>query len=56
MSAVLPYGRQSVSDEDIAAVAQVLRETLQRMDPRWPAPDFDVEEQRTRLLKEEPVA
>jgi PPK2 family polyphosphate:nucleotide phosphotransferase len=37
------------------AVAQVLRETLQRMDPRWPAPDFDVEEQRTRLLKEEPV-
>jgi PPK2 family polyphosphate:nucleotide phosphotransferase len=38
------------------AVAQVLRETLQRMDPRWPAPDFDVEEQRTRLLKEEPVA
>jgi PPK2 family polyphosphate:nucleotide phosphotransferase len=38
------------------AVAQVLRETLQHMDPRWPAPDFDVEEQRTRLLKEEPVA
>ena len=38
------------------AVAQVLRETLQRMDPRWPPPDFDVEEQRTRLLKEEPVA
>jgi PPK2 family polyphosphate:nucleotide phosphotransferase len=38
------------------AVAQVLRETLQRMDPRWPAPDFDVEEQHTRLLKEEPVA
>lgn len=38
------------------AVASVLRETLQGMDLRWPAPDFDVEEQRTRLLKEEPVA
>src|SRR3954463_12986575 len=38
------------------AVASVLRETLRRMDPQWPGPDFDVEEQRTRLLKEEPVA
>jgi hypothetical protein len=38
------------------AVASVLRETLQRMDLRWPPPDFDIEEQRTRLLKEEPVA
>jgi PPK2 family polyphosphate:nucleotide phosphotransferase len=38
------------------AVASVLRETLRRMDLHWPDPDFDVEEQRTRLLKEEPVA
>jgi PPK2 family polyphosphate:nucleotide phosphotransferase len=38
------------------AVASVLRETLRRMDLRWPPADFDVEEQRTRLLKEEPVA
>jgi len=38
------------------AVASVLRETLKGLDPHWPGPDFDVEEQRTRLLKEEPVA
>jgi PPK2 family polyphosphate:nucleotide phosphotransferase len=38
------------------AVASALLETLQRMDPRWPGPDFDVEEQRKRLLEEEPVA
>ena len=38
------------------AVARVLRETLQRMDLGWPPADFDVEEQRTRLLKENPVA
>jgi PPK2 family polyphosphate:nucleotide phosphotransferase len=37
------------------AVASILRETLRRLDPHWPGPDFDVEEQRTRLLKEEPV-
>jgi PPK2 family polyphosphate:nucleotide phosphotransferase len=37
------------------AVAQVLRETLAALDPRWPGPDFDVEEQRARLLDEEPV-
>ena len=37
------------------AVASVLREALRHLDPRWPGPDFDVEEQRTRLLKEEPV-
>jgi PPK2 family polyphosphate:nucleotide phosphotransferase len=38
------------------AVASVLRETLRGMDLQWPDPDFDVEKQRTRLLKEEPVA
>jgi PPK2 family polyphosphate:nucleotide phosphotransferase len=38
------------------AVASVLRETLQRMDLGWPPADFDVEEQRTRLLKEDPIA
>ena len=38
------------------AVALVLRETLRAMDPTWPAPDYDVTEQRRRLLDEEPPA
>ena len=27
---------------------------LTRMDPTWPGPDFDVEEQRRRLAEETP--
>jgi polyphosphate kinase 2 (PPK2 family) len=38
------------------AVADVLRERLRSMDPGWPGPDYDVEEQRRRLLDEEPLA
>jgi polyphosphate kinase 2 (PPK2 family) len=38
------------------AVAEVLRETLSRMHPTWPGPDYDVEEQRRRLLEEAPPA
>ena len=34
------------------AVAQVLLETLERMDPDWPGPDYDVAEQRARLAAE----
>ena len=34
------------------AVAAVLRETLQQLDPGWPEAEFDVEEQRRRLLGE----
>ena len=34
------------------AIANILRETLIRMDPTWPGPDFDVEEQRRRLNDE----
>jgi len=34
------------------AVAQVLLETLERLDPGWPGPDFDVAEQRARLVEE----
>jgi len=37
------------------AVANVLRETLAEMDPHWPGPDYDVAEQRRRLLEEEPL-
>jgi PPK2 family polyphosphate:nucleotide phosphotransferase len=37
------------------AVANVLREALAAMDPTWPGPDYDVAEQRRRLLEEEPV-
>jgi PPK2 family polyphosphate:nucleotide phosphotransferase len=37
------------------AVAQVLKETLEAMDPSWPGPDYDVDEQRQRLLDEEPL-
>jgi PPK2 family polyphosphate:nucleotide phosphotransferase len=38
------------------AVARLLRDTLAAMDPRWPKADFDVEEQRQRLLDEGPLA
>jgi polyphosphate kinase 2 (PPK2 family) len=34
------------------AVAKILLETLKSMDPRWPGPDFDVAEQRARLVAE----
>jgi polyphosphate kinase 2 (PPK2 family) len=37
------------------AVAAVLGETLRAIDPHWPGPDYDVQEQRRRLLEEEPV-
>ena len=36
------------------AVANVLRETLSALDPTWPGPDYDVEEQRRRLTEETP--
>ncbi|MGA8257838.1 MAG: polyphosphate kinase 2 family protein [Nocardioides sp.] len=38
------------------AIATLLRDTLKGLDPQWPAADFDVDEQRSRLLGEEPVA
>jgi PPK2 family polyphosphate:nucleotide phosphotransferase len=38
------------------AVAQVLLETLERLDPSWPGPDFDVAEQRRRLVEEDPLS
>jgi PPK2 family polyphosphate:nucleotide phosphotransferase len=38
------------------AVARILLETLRSMDPRWPGPDYDVEEQRRRLTDEAPIA
>ena len=36
-------------------IARLLNERLQQMAPVWPAADFDVEEQRARLLDEVPV-
>ena len=36
------------------AVAQVLLETLERLDLGWPPADYDVEEQKRRLLEEHP--
>ncbi|NUS52148.1 MAG: polyphosphate kinase 2 family protein [Nocardioidaceae bacterium] len=38
------------------AVAQVLLETFRRLDPAWPAPTFDVDEQRRRLAEEDPLS
>jgi PPK2 family polyphosphate:nucleotide phosphotransferase len=38
------------------SVANLLLETLRGMDPSWPGPDYDVEEQRRRLTDEEPLA
>ncbi|MDX6301048.1 MAG: hypothetical protein QOF53_2262 [Nocardioidaceae bacterium] len=37
------------------AVARILLETLRSMDPRWPGPDYDVEQQRRRLTDEPPL-
>jgi PPK2 family polyphosphate:nucleotide phosphotransferase len=37
------------------AVARILLETLRSMEPRWPGPDYDVEEQRRRLTDEAPL-
>jgi PPK2 family polyphosphate:nucleotide phosphotransferase len=37
------------------AVGQLLLETLQRMNPQWPAADFDVEAEQRRLAEEGPV-
>lgn len=37
------------------AIATLLRETLEQLDPRWPIADFDVEEERRRLVEEDPV-
>ncbi len=38
------------------AVAQLLLEALRGMDLSWPAPDYDVAEQRARLTQEDPLS
>ncbi|WP_211348761.1 polyphosphate kinase 2 family protein [Nocardioides litoris] len=38
------------------AVGALLLQTLRGLDPQWPAADFDVAEQRQRLLSEDPLA
>lgn len=38
------------------AVGTLLLEALRALDPQWPPADFDVEEQRRRLVDEAPVA
>jgi PPK2 family polyphosphate:nucleotide phosphotransferase len=37
-------------------VGRLLLDHLRRMDLQWPPPDYDVEEQRSRLLHEDPVS
>jgi len=37
------------------AIATLLRDALRALDPQWPTADFDVAEQRARLIDEEPV-
>lgn len=37
------------------AIGHLLHQTLTNMNPQWPAADFDVEEQRQRLLTEVPI-
>jgi PPK2 family polyphosphate:nucleotide phosphotransferase len=37
------------------AIAHLLHRTLHHMSPQWPAADYDVEEQRNRLVDEVPV-
>jgi PPK2 family polyphosphate:nucleotide phosphotransferase len=38
------------------AVGQLLHDALTTMNPQWPPADFDVEEERRRLLEEAPVS
>ncbi|WP_245582178.1 PPK2 family polyphosphate kinase [Nocardioides halotolerans] len=38
------------------AIGHLLHETLSHMNPQWPAADFDVDEQKRRLVEEVPVA
>jgi len=38
------------------AVGNLLLETLRRLDPQWPAADFDVEAEKQRLLDEDPIS
>jgi PPK2 family polyphosphate:nucleotide phosphotransferase len=38
------------------AVGRLLRETLAELDPRLPAPTYDVAEQRDRLIEEHPIS
>ncbi len=38
------------------AVGAVLLETMRTLEPGWPKPAFDVEEQRRRLLEQDPVS
>ena len=37
------------------AIGNLLHETLTNMNPQWPAADFDVEEQKRRLVNEVPI-
>ena len=37
------------------AVGHLLVEALRGLDPQWPAADFDVDEQKKRLVDERPV-
>ena len=38
------------------AIGHLLLETLRRLDPQWPAADFDVEAEKQRLLDETPIS
>ena len=38
------------------AIGHLLLETLRRLDPQWPAADFDVEAEKQRLLDEDPIS
>ena len=38
------------------AIGNLLHETLSAMNPQWPVADFDVEEQKQRLIHETPIS
>ncbi|MEO6512337.1 MAG: PPK2 family polyphosphate kinase [Nocardioides sp.] len=38
------------------AIGNLLLETLRRLDPQWPAADFDVEAEKKRLVDEAPIS
>jgi PPK2 family polyphosphate:nucleotide phosphotransferase len=49
---VIPSGKKWYRN---LAIGRLLHDTLRRMDPQWPAADFDVDVERARLVDEAPL-
>jgi hypothetical protein len=50
---VIPSGKKWFRN---LAIGRLLHDTLKRMDPQWPAADFDVAVEKKRLTHESPLS